>query len=446
MELALTWSRLYHLATLLSQASLIGTAFQFRFHPVIEAMTSPSSTASEQYQRYLDACREAEPMMRAMEFGEPEDIKVLYKMDGSDAVLHSADFKVTSTIEEVLNHHSRGEAHLVAHFHMLETEGAEEVDEDIYDYRYFLDEVNQVSKVTRVAINIQLFGKSYPIHTASNALWEKVKEHFFISAGISKDYFDCFIFRVEGNDIEDKDGGYNIEALGIFDGSVVYASVRGSGGVKKTQVKRGDKMAMSKTRAVEKANAMKSIAIKEGIFQQCEVKFIEMRDDDSGEWFQKANGKMNRPQLDEFYKLTRDCEMKLNEDNIPKLAKAFVPEMMEYEAVVEKGNSLIGAMAQMFAYQYVVCFYNDGSFNHELYGLIEKREEDLEKEEQFCQKYGVDMKDWLVKPTNPMLRCHPSKFEALGGEETSTKRRVAFWKKSCWMRYGLLGLMEVWRR
>ena len=74
------------------------------------------------------------------------------------------------------------------------TEKYDDTEEDFYDYTYFLDEINQTSFVEPMTINIKLGIVTYPIRTVSNALWSKIAEHFFISAGVSKKHFDGFIF------------------------------------------------------------------------------------------------------------------------------------------------------------------------------------------------------------------------------------------------------------
>ena len=108
----------------------------------------------------------------------------------------------------------------------------DDTEEDFYDYTYFLDEINQTSFVEPMTVNIKLGIVNYPIRTVSNALWSKIVEHFFISAGVSKNHFDDFIFRVGESTIETWDGGFSLENLDLVDGSVVYASLRGSGGGK----------------------------------------------------------------------------------------------------------------------------------------------------------------------------------------------------------------------
>ena len=92
-----------------------------------------------------------------------------------------------------------------------------------------------------MTINLRLGIVTCPIRTVSNALWSKIVEHFFISAGVSKNHFDDFIFRVGESTIETWDGGFSLENLDLVDGSVVYASLRGPGGGKGVQKKTKDK-------------------------------------------------------------------------------------------------------------------------------------------------------------------------------------------------------------
>ena len=265
--------------------------------------------------------------------------------------------------------------------------GVESKEEDFYDYTYFLDEINQTSLMVPTTINIRLGVVSFPIRTVSNALWSKIAKHFFISAGVSKNHFDDFIFRVGENTIETWDGGFSLENLDLVDGSVVYASLRGSGGGK---VGIKPKKDILKEKKMEKFKGMIEKVKGETTFD-IEVQNVLSIPPET--FISQAISFLNVEQLNAVLKVQSE-EIEHGECIVKKIAPLIVPliaGMKEQVVKYEKGMiSMEHAVMMAFVQKYWDGKFNLSSFFQEVSNRMVALNTRAEVMAQMAQGYGTD--------------------------------------------------------
>lgn len=119
------------------------------------------------------------------------------------------------------------------------------------------------------------------------------------------------------------------------------------------------------------------------LFKRCEATVISLQNDATADTLEGMVSRMNRQDIEAFYVATDDGEMRLQENRLEKIAPIFIPVLQDLHGCMEKCQAIKASLLETFNYIYALSAVNSNNrYVHTLYDMIEKRIEDLDKQDE----------------------------------------------------------------